>query len=75
MSLKVWFVYKELDEKIMLGLRLKEGVDLKEVFKGQNWDNKKFRGVTILLIVIICLWGGGLFFLVVTLRIKEWNRM
>ena len=36
------FVYKELDEKIMLGLRLKEGVDIKEVFKEQNWENKKF---------------------------------
>ena len=36
------FIYKELDEKIMLGLRLKEGVDLKEVFKEQNWDSKKF---------------------------------
>jgi len=37
------FVYKELDEKIMLGLRLKEGVDIKEVFKEQNWGNKKFE--------------------------------
>ena len=37
------FVYKELDEKIMLGLRLKEGLDIKEVFKEQNWDNKKFE--------------------------------
>ena len=37
------FVYKELDEKIMLGLRLKEGVDIKEVFKEQNWENKKLE--------------------------------
>jgi len=37
------FVYKELDEKIMLGLRLKEGIDLKKVFKEQNWGNKKFE--------------------------------
>jgi len=37
------FVYKELDEKIMLGLRLKEGIDIKEVFKEQNWENKKFE--------------------------------
>jgi len=37
------FVYKELDEKIMLGLRLKEGVDIKEVFKEQNWENKEFE--------------------------------
>ena len=27
----------------MLGLRLKEGVDIKEVFKEQNWGNKKFE--------------------------------
>ena len=37
------FVYKELDEKIMLGLRLKEGVDIYELFKEQKWDNKKFE--------------------------------
>ena len=37
------FVYKELDGKIMLRLRLKEGVDIKEVFKEQNWENKKFE--------------------------------
>ena len=37
------FVYKELDEKIMLGLRLKEGVDIKEIFKEQNWENKRFE--------------------------------
>jgi coproporphyrinogen III oxidase-like Fe-S oxidoreductase len=36
------FVYQELDEKIMLGLRLKEGVDIKAVLKEQNWENKKF---------------------------------
>ena len=27
----------------MLGLRLKEGVDIKEVFKEQNWENQKFE--------------------------------
>ena len=37
------FVYKELDEKIMLGLRLKEGVDIKKVFKEQNWEYKKIE--------------------------------
>ena len=37
------FVYKEVDEKIMLGLRLKEGVNIKEVFEKQNWENKKFE--------------------------------
>ena len=36
------FVYNELDEKIMLGLRLKEGIDIYKVFKEQNWENKKF---------------------------------
>ena len=35
------FIYKELDEKIMLGLRLKEGIDIYKVFKEQNWENKK----------------------------------
>ena len=37
------FVYKELDEKIMLGLRLKEGIDIYEVFREQTWENKKFE--------------------------------
>jgi oxygen-independent coproporphyrinogen-3 oxidase len=37
------FVYKELDEKIMLGLRLKEGIDIHDVFKEQNWEKKKFK--------------------------------
>ena len=37
------FVYKELDEKIMLGLRLKEGIDILDVFKEQNWENKKCK--------------------------------
>ena len=27
----------------MLGLRLKEGVDIKDLFKEQNWENKKFE--------------------------------
>ena len=27
----------------MLGLRLKEGIDIKKVFKEQNWENKKFE--------------------------------
>jgi len=44
------FVYKELDEKIMLGLRLKEGVDLYKLFKEQNWENKKFESNFIKLI-------------------------
>ncbi len=37
------FVYKELDEKIMLGLRLKEGIDVYKVLKEQNWENKIFE--------------------------------
>ena len=44
------FVYKELDEKIMLGLRLKEGVDLYKLFREQNWENKKFESNFIKLI-------------------------
>ena len=35
--------YEELDEKIMLGLRLKEGIDIQKVFKEQNWGKKKFE--------------------------------
>ena len=27
----------------MLGLRLKEGIDIQKVFKEQNWENKKFE--------------------------------
>ena len=27
----------------MLGLRLKEGIDIYQVFKEQNWENKKFE--------------------------------
>jgi len=37
------FVYEDLDEKIMLGLRLKEGIDVYKVFKEQDWGNKKFE--------------------------------
>ena len=37
------FVQIELDEKIMLGLRLKEGIDIYKSFKEQNWENKKFE--------------------------------
>ena len=37
------FVYKELDEKVMLGLRLKEGIDIHQVLKEQKWENKKFE--------------------------------
>ena len=37
------FVYKEIDEKIMLGLRLREGIDIYALFREQNWENKKFE--------------------------------
>ena len=34
-------IYKELDEKIMLGMRLKEGVNIQKLINEQNWDTKK----------------------------------
>ena len=37
------YSYKELDEKIMLGMRLKEGVNIHKLFKEQNWDKKKYE--------------------------------
>ena len=46
------FVYKELDEKIMLGLRLEEG-DIYKVLQEQNWENKNWK-VTLLN----CLMNG-----------------
>ena len=33
------YVYQELDEKIMLGLRLREGMDIYKFFEEQNWEN------------------------------------
>ena len=36
------FVYQELDEKIMLGMRLKEGINIYKLFKEQNWGKKEF---------------------------------
>ena len=35
------FLYKELDEKIMLGMRLKEGVNIYKLFQEQNWNKKE----------------------------------
>ena len=35
------FLYRELDEKIMLGMRLKEGVNIQKLFKEQSWDKKQ----------------------------------
>ena len=37
------FAYKEFDEKIMLGLRLKEGINIYEVLREQDWESKKFE--------------------------------
>ncbi len=34
-------IYEELDEKIMLGMRLKEGINIHRLINEQNWDNKK----------------------------------
>ena len=33
--------YKELDEKIMLGMRLKEGINIYKLINEQKWDRKK----------------------------------
>ena len=33
-------LYLDLDEKLMLGLRLKEGVNIQKLFSEQNWDKK-----------------------------------
>ena len=35
------YVHKELDEKIMLGMRIKEGVNIHKLIGEQNWDKKK----------------------------------
>ena len=45
--------YREIDEKIMLGLRLKEGIDIKQLFYEQKWDKKK---VEIALNELIIEW-------------------
>ena len=37
-------LYKELDEKIMLGMRLKEGINIYKLFKEQNWDKQTSEG-------------------------------
>ncbi len=36
-------IYKELDEKIMLGMRLKEGINIYKLINEQNWDDKKSK--------------------------------
>ncbi len=37
------FLYRELDEKIMLGMRLREGVDIYKLFEEQKWEKKEFE--------------------------------
>ncbi len=37
------FHYQELDEQIMLGMRLKEGVNIKKLFSEQNWNQKEYE--------------------------------
>jgi len=37
------YFYRELDEQIMLGMRLREGVDIFQLFNQQNWDEKKIK--------------------------------
>ena len=37
------YLYDELDEKLMLGLRLKEGVNIYELICKQNWDEDKSK--------------------------------
>jgi len=34
------YIYRELDEKIMLGLRVKEGVNIQSIFKEQKWTRE-----------------------------------
>ena len=36
-------IYRELDEKIMLGMRLKEGINIIKLINEQNWDDKKSK--------------------------------
>ena len=44
------FSYKELDEQIMLGMRLKEGVNIYDLFKQQEWDDEKLeKNLSLLL--------------------------
>jgi len=41
--LKRDYLYQEIDEKIMLGLRVKEGVNIIKLFKEQDWDKDKLE--------------------------------
>ena len=37
------YFYRELDEQIMLGMRLREGVNIFQLFNEQNWDEKTIK--------------------------------
>ena len=37
------FIYQELDEKIMLGMRLKEGINIDKLFCENNWGGEEFK--------------------------------
>ena len=37
------YVYQELDEKIMLGMRLKEGINIYQLFDELDWDKRKLE--------------------------------
>ena len=36
-------LYEDLDEKLMLGLRKKEGINIEQLFDEQNWDKKTIQ--------------------------------
>ena len=61
-------IYEELDEKIMLGLRLKEGINIYKLLNEQKWDNKKSK---IALTKLLKEWER---FLESGLLIKRGNR-
>jgi oxygen-independent coproporphyrinogen-3 oxidase len=61
-------IYKELDDKIMLGMRLKEGINIYNLLNEQNWDNKKSK---IALTKLLKAWAP---FLESGLLIKRGNR-
>ncbi len=61
-------IYKELDEKIMLGMRLKEGINIYNLLNEQNWDKKKSK---LALSKLLKAWAP---FLESGLLIKRGNR-
>ncbi len=61
-------IYKDLDEKIMLGMRLKEGVNIHKLIHAHNWDKKKSE---IALVKLLKEWER---FLETGLLINKGNR-